>query len=459
MTTIYKTKDPNLKASINDARAHATMLGSGETYLGAFAVFLSASTIQIGLLATLPQLIGALFQYLGVWLMERLASRKKLIVTLAALQSVCWIFIAVLPFIWLPNSQAVLLLIALVILHHIFAGLNTPAWNSLIGDLVPPAERGRFFGKRTQETAIFSFIALLSAGATLAYFNSIELAAWGFCLVYLTAFIARALSAYFLAQHEDTKFSILPEEIFSFIDFIKRAPKSNFAKFVFFVGSMNFAVALASPYYTPYLLKDLGMPYLEFTLITGALVASQYLTLQNWGHVADKIGYKKIMRICAWGINLTPLLWLISTNFWFIMFIQIQAGMIWAGYNLGAANFLFDAVSPPKRARCAAYLGIINGIAIFLGSLTGAYLVTEHADSISISTLDGSASSAFLTIFLLSAILRALVSIVLFRLFKEVREVEHMSHKQILLRVAHLRAFNGLSLSLLTGFKHRKRGS
>ena len=45
---------PALKAAIKDGVSHAVMMGSGETYLGPFGIFLHASTLQVGLLASLP---------------------------------------------------------------------------------------------------------------------------------------------------------------------------------------------------------------------------------------------------------------------------------------------------------------------------------------------------------------------------------------------------------------------
>jgi hypothetical protein len=47
------------------------MMGIGETYLSAFALFLKASTPQIGLLASLPPLLGSLAQLLSAWLRSR----------------------------------------------------------------------------------------------------------------------------------------------------------------------------------------------------------------------------------------------------------------------------------------------------------------------------------------------------------------------------------------------------
>ena len=73
MINYAKDQETNksLQHSLRDAVAYSVMTGSGETYLSAFAVFLKATTAQIGLLASLPPLIGSFAQLLSAWLGRR----------------------------------------------------------------------------------------------------------------------------------------------------------------------------------------------------------------------------------------------------------------------------------------------------------------------------------------------------------------------------------------------------
>ena len=75
-----------LARSRRDAMASSTMSGITDNYLGAFAIHLRASAPQIGWLTAAPQLAGAVFQLLSVWLCNYL-SRRQTIVTGATLQA------------------------------------------------------------------------------------------------------------------------------------------------------------------------------------------------------------------------------------------------------------------------------------------------------------------------------------------------------------------------------------
>ena len=81
----------SLQHSIKDAAAYAVMMGIGETYLSAFALFLKASTPQIGLLASLPPLLGSLAQIVSAWLGRLAGRRKPIILAGAGLQALAWL--------------------------------------------------------------------------------------------------------------------------------------------------------------------------------------------------------------------------------------------------------------------------------------------------------------------------------------------------------------------------------
>ena len=83
----------NLKYSIIEGSWFALMFGLGENYLSAMAVFLGFSALQISILNSLPQLIGAFLQ-LGTNAVSNLfKSTKSFVVNLALVQSILWIIL------------------------------------------------------------------------------------------------------------------------------------------------------------------------------------------------------------------------------------------------------------------------------------------------------------------------------------------------------------------------------
>ena len=104
--------DRSLQHSLKDATAFAAMTGIGETYLSAFALFLKASTPQIGLLASVPPMLASLVQLLSAWVGHATGHRKGIILTGAGIQAGAWLPILLLPLLF--PASAVSLLIAAV---------------------------------------------------------------------------------------------------------------------------------------------------------------------------------------------------------------------------------------------------------------------------------------------------------------------------------------------------------
>ena len=456
-STNTEIHDPSLRASIRDGVSNAVMLGSGETYLGAFGIFLQATTLQVGILSTLPQLFGAVMQWAGAIRMDSFRSRRRVIVTGALIQGILWIPICLLPFLFGRGEATVWLLVGMVLLYQGANGAIVPVWNSLIGDLVDPRIRGRFFGNRNRLAGMSTFVALLMGGCVLHLFARWDHVAVGFLIIFLAAFLARLNSVHWLRRYADPEFQLSAEQIFTFRQFLRRSPHSNFAKFVFFVAAVNFGLAFSGPYFALYMLRDLHLSYLEFTAVTAVAAVSQFLTFRYWGELSDRFGNKKILNLCGWGVSLAPMLWLISHNLGYLMGIQVYAGFIWAGFNLSAANFMFDAVTPPKRARCVAYQGLVNGVFVLFGSVCGGIAADHLPASFALGSWVWRPISALPAIFFLSGLIRLVAAGLLLKKFREVRPVEPIGHGQLIFRVSHIRPIAGATFSLFTGLFRNQR--
>jgi len=447
---------PSLRYSILDGLGGSISQGSGETYLSAFGIFLKAAPLQVGLLATLPPLIGALLQGFGVWLMERFLRRRQILVILAAILSLIWLPVALLPVVLGPGGKTVTILILLICLYFALAGFAAPIWNSLIGDLVPSNSRGRYFGFRSRKCGLAVFLAMILAGQVLHIFEKAGLAEFGFLLIFLMAAFGRVMSSYWLSKYDDPPLHVSAEDRFSFIDFLRRAPASNFAKFAFFIATINLAVNFAGPYFAVYMLRQLNFSYLQYTLIGASAVIAQFLTLQHWGYLCDRFGNKKILNVTAVGVALSPIMWLFSAQTWYLVLIQLYGGFVWAGFNLAVGNFLFDAVSPPKRARCAAYQAIINGIFVLCGALLGGWYASHVPAASLAEKLWILPPSVYFQLFLISGLMRLAAAAVFLPLFAEVRPVEAIHHPKLIFQILHLRPLSGATFGPLSNGREKR---
>ncbi len=443
------------KEIVREGSLDALKIGAAETYFGAFGVYLGGTPLQIGALATLPPLIGAMAQAFGMRLAERVASRRDAIVRFIRIQAFLVVLLAGIEQVCDSDWWALVVLIALISCYYMTIGIIAPMWNSLVGDVVPATSRGEFFGYRNTWVSIVTFIGVIVAGEIIHLTSLGGRAAIGFATVFGIAAISRLFSANHFTKISDDNLHVPEDSKFTFWQFISRARYSNFVRFTFFISAMNFSVALSGPYFAMYMLKDLSFSYYEYTLVVASVVLMQFAVMRSWGRLSDQFGNRQILRLTGALVSLNPFLWLVSSKLWWVVCVQLYSGLCWAGFNLAAANFVFDAVTPAKRARCFAYQAIVNGWLVFIGSLFGGWLATNIPPEVNQQLAVFVGYSSFLILFVLSGVGRALTMLFLFRTFKEVRGVQKIRSYQMLIRVTSLRPLWGATFGLLS--ERRKR--
>ncbi len=385
------------------------MLGVMDSYLTPFGLFLGASTQAIGFLIAVPHLVASLSQLCAVKAVRLAGSRLRFVVGMAGVQAALLLPVAALPFVSWPHRVAAL--IFLVIAFRALGNIIGSAWGSLMSDYLPPESRGRYFGWRSQVVGFAGIIGVGLAGAWL-FFMKERSGAIGFALLFLAAAISRFISTALLARMEDLPLHEAPGSDFTFVQFIRAFRRSNFVRFVIYVAGVTFATYVAAPYFSVYMLKDLHFNYLQYMAVLTAGVITGLISFPIWGRHADLVGNARILKTTGFLVPMIPILWLFSKNVYYLVAVELCSGFAWAGFNLCATNFIYDAVTPQKRVRCLGYFSLIQGVSICAGGVLGGYLATR------LPPVNG---SSLLTLMLLSGLLRLSVYLLFSPHFQEVR--------------------------------------
>lgn len=440
--------DRSLRHSVRDGAAYAVMSGSGETYFSAFAVFLKASTAQIGFLASVPALLASFAQLLSAWLGHTFGNRKAIILIGATLQALVWIPMAMLSLV--STEYQVEIFIACVILYYAFGNLAAPQWSSLMGDLVTEKKRGRFFARRTRISSMTSFLALVTAGTLLHYFDHHMATKTGYLILFSVAFISRLVSVYHLTKMYDRPGHVAAIEVPVEKLTWKQLKQSRFAGFSVFFALIQFSVAVGSPFFSIYLLRDLGYSYVEFMVLSASTVFMQFLTLYRWGRISDVFGNRIILTLCGSLIPFIPFLWLISPNFYYLLIVQAFGGVIWAGFTLSASNFLYDLIPQNKRATYMAAHNVLASVGIFIGALLGGYLGTVLPATYVVFGYEINLVSQLYNIFVLSFVFRLITSLLLIPRLKEIRRVKAVTVRRLIFRVVRFNPLTGLNFEVIS---------
>ena len=425
------TTKKTLRISFKDGIFASAMMGFTQDYFTPFLLLLGATAKDIGIVSSLSNFFSALVQLKSADLTEKAGSRKTIINLFVFLQAVMLIPMAIVA---ATGGTSPIVFIIFVTLFTSFGAFAVPAWSSLMSDLIEDNKRGEYFGWRNKRLGFILVGSSFLAGIILHSVEKKDIF-WGFFLIFSLACLFRLISWNYLRQMEEPKLVHTKEDQFTLYKFLARIKESNFARYVLFVSIMSFSVSLASPYFAVFMLRDLHFGYLLYSLITVTATLVIYMTMSRWGRHADKVGNLKVIRFTAPIIATLPLWWVINRNPVFLIFVQILSGFAWAGFNLCASNFIYDAVTPSKRTRCVAYFNVLNGLALCLGALTGGLIAQK------LPPLFG---YPLLTLFVISSVLRALASTFLPLQLKEVRSVQHVQNDQLLLSMIGIKPLEGI---------------
>jgi len=413
-----EVRKKSLGYSVKDGVAWSVNTGLGSNYITYYALALKANNAQIGLLTSVPNLVANLSQLEMPKVMEK-TSRKRIVTNCVMVQALTWLPISLVAILFLffgvNGIIAPTLLILFYTVYLLIGALVSPAWSSWMGDLVPEKERGRFFGRRNRIVGFAGILAMLVGALFLDIFKNWSYALLSFVTLFIVAMVARLISWRYLTKQYEPKFKYEHEYYFSFSSFVKRMKDNNFGRFTIYVTLMDLMVNLASPFFAVYMLLELNFSYLVIAIVTLSASVTTVLFMPIWGKFSDKYGNLRSLRICGLLIPAIPVLWLVSPNPFYLIIVQGISGILWAGFNLASVNFIYDAASKQRRGICFAYFGVLDGICIFVGATLGGLFATY----VSV----GFMTTLFL-LFLISGVLRLVVSAIMLPKLKEVRKVE-----------------------------------
>lgn len=421
-----------LSFSILDGLGYSVMVGAGETYFIAYALFLGSSNLLLGLLVALPVFVGSLSQVFSERLLLLLKSRKRLICVSAFLQAL--MFVPVIAVHGAPSARRGALLLLVVCLYWACGLMLLPSWSSLMGDLVSEAQRGTYFGRRARYVWMVTFFSLVLAGLILYFFKNHGEEFAGYAVIFTLAALARLMSLFFLMHHwEPETVSLATRRTTTAVMETFRQPAQRVL--VLYLTLMNFGVYMALPFFAAYMLRrpeehGLGWSYVLYMAALGIDAFSRFVFLPLWGRASDRFGRRKCLVLAGWFLCSLPLFWLFPPAYMglhlaVIFCAQSLSGFAWAGQDLCSFSFLLDAAPSADRPRLVAAMNIVNGLMIFLGSAAGAILVS----------LAPRAVSPFLLVFLVSSLTRFAVCASLVRRLREARVVEKTSYQSLLLQV------------------------
>jgi hypothetical protein len=229
----------------------------------------------------------------------------------------------------------------------------------------------------------------------------------GFAILYGVALLVRLSGAFVLSRKAAFMGAGVPRP---------RAPlraivRASRFRIALFAAAMLFGAQIAVPFFTPYMLSELGLSLAEFAMLTSISVGAKAIAFPLWRRTLPGIGSRRALALSGALIASVPLFWAVFHDFETLIIAQLVGGIAWAGYELTSLELLMGDAPKEGPVEFHAMASSMAGVTQVAGSLLGGVALARLG-------------LGYTEIFLLSALGRALaLAILLPTLPKTLRRV------------------------------------
>lgn len=327
---------------------------TGGAFLVAMALLLGATNTQIGLLAALPTFTN-LFQLVSIFLVRKFNNRRVIAVLCSVFARIPLVIVGSMA-LFGRNSASVEVLLFFLFFYYLFGSIAGPTWNAWMKDLVPEKMLGSYFAKRSSYTQMLNVVLSLALALAIDYVRNnrttLELEAYG--VMFIVGGVSGLTGAFLLANVPEPKSEMKNENLLSL--FKRPVQDDNFRRLLWFNAAWIFALNLATPFFTVFMLQSMKLP-LSYVIGLGAInQVFSILTVRSWGAFADRYSNKTIISISAPLYIVCLIAWCfvgmyttLLGNLVLLVIIHIVTGISTAGINLSVTNIGLK-LSPAKHA-------------------------------------------------------------------------------------------------------------
>ncbi|WP_076072350.1 MFS transporter [Sphingomonas montana] len=346
--------------------------------LTAFALHLGASNVMVGVLASVP-FLAQLLQLPAILLVERQRRRKRIAVLTSIVGRLMLGVMAITAFS--TGTTPLLVFLAAQCLLCGLGAIGSCAWNSWLRDLAPERRLGEVFAKRTLWLTTINLVLGLAAAIAL---DLTDERSSGRDIVFAGMFVAGAVTGLASARIV----SLMPEPVMPpaagrvGLRQLLQVPLQdlNFRRLLAFVGSWQFAVNLATPFFTVFIVRQLHFNVSFVMVLSVVSQIANLVVLRYWGRLSDRFANKSVLAVCA-PVYILSIVAMIGASqiddrglvkLWLIG-LHLLMGASVAGVTLTATNI---ALKLSPRGGATAYVAasacvtaVAAGLAPILGGL------------------------------------------------------------------------------------------
>ncbi len=352
-------------------------LTSGSFLVG-FANYLGASNQILGIVSAIPVFAGIVTVFSPL-MFERMVNRKFITILFCLIGRLMLGTMIVIPFIDIPNSLQIVLLIGMFLVANLFLASIMPSATTWLLKITPESIRGTYYGRREAIVLGAVTIVTLVMGQVLDKFDRAGYQLGGFVILYIFVIIITLVNFIVFSGMKEPPNEILKTDI-SVIN-IFRIPLKNkkYVTISILMAVWNFGYQFAFPFTSVYMVSTLKLGYGLITIMAVLASLASVISVYFWGRLADRKSWLYLMNLMIF-IQITSFfIWFFinkSTVAILLPIAHILGGAAIGGINISLNNLQYSFSPPDNKTVFLGFSSAVNGVIGFIGTLAGSYFLT-----------------------------------------------------------------------------------
>lgn len=370
----------NLAISNMAFGASANLVGGN--FLTGFYLLLNADDAFIGLI-TIILTAGNMLQVLSPLLLERFPKRKKLLVGgRIGYHIIEIILIGLIPYLGFGEKTSLSLLVAFKLFITVTNAIMAPGFSIWHIKSIPEEIRAKYYSifSIVYNLLIYLLVIIASTFADRIKASGRELA--GLSYLRLAAVVFAALDVYFLLKIKE-----FPNEqdaerpgIISMI--ISPFRERKYLMTVAIACLWSFSASIPGPYYTIYLLKDLGVSYSFLTLVNMLNIPFLVFLTPVWARRINRTSWFRTLQqsITFYLLSYVVMAFVTGKTLFLYPVSMVMAYIFAPGINLVFSNIPYINMPKKNQTRYMGFYSTMNSVAAFVAVVISRQFILYTAE-------------------------------------------------------------------------------
>ncbi len=330
-------------------------------FVNLLAVAMGATVVQMGLLSAAKSVSGNVLQLL--W--GRLSDRHGKRAFISAGRLLNGLVLASFVFTDSPGR-----LIPLVVASSILVSMALPAWSSLLGDYASESKRGETLGRINAVSQVGGLAAMLIALAvSLTQPGETTSASYMPVMAMAAAMSLFSGSLIILVGEKPPKGKGTPLEPSRVLG------DERLVRYLLLNTFYGVGMSFAWPLFPFVVTRKLGMRVWQIATYSVASAASNFLFQGYLGRLMDRVGRRPVIVFSRVIMAAAPVAYALATSWLHVVLAETILGIGMAAWITSESTYVIDMAPGEMRATYLAASTTAFGVASFLGSLLGGYVV------------------------------------------------------------------------------------